>query len=127
MASFPVSADGLRGALEFIEQSVDEFGQDSQLSARLSVIVDELVSNMIRHDPTLSEDHRFDMALSREAKGISARLEDPGQPFDPVSHELVVQPEIGGHGLRVIRGLASTVRYRRENGRNVLSLTVQIR
>ena len=94
------------------------------MASRVAVVIDETVSNMIVHDPSLSETDLFEVALESRVDGILLRVADPGRPFDPLSVSLPSKPEIGGHGLRVIRGLASEIRYHREPTRNVLEILV---
>ncbi|MEM9140086.1 MAG: ATP-binding protein [Pseudomonadota bacterium] len=122
--AFPVSTDGLADAFDFLAQSVETLGLDETVAQRLSVIVDEMGSNLIRHDPTMTAGDVIRLSLRPVDQGVELRITDPGQPFDPVSFRLPGTPEIGGRGLALIRGLAVSVEYQRLAGANHLTVVL---
>ncbi len=134
--AFAVSSAGIREAIAYIEEKVAANGDAPMVSHRLAVIIDEMVSNMIRHDPSLSASDSFELTLMREGERLMMVLADPGAPFDPLAWSGDArlpasglpgvsaggQSGMGGHGIAVIRGLAREVSYRRHNGRNQLTV-----
>ena len=62
------------------------------------------------------------------AGGIKIELSDAGVPFDPLSRPEpdttlpMEQRKIGGLGILMIRKSMDEVAYRRENGRNILTM-----
>ena len=123
---FPVSNAGLGAAFEFISEFIRKSGVDEGMVHRLSVILDELCANMIRHDETLSEDTNFALEMRVEGETVHMAVSDPGQPFDPLVFRHAETPEIGGHGISLVKGLSSAVSYAREAERNVLRVSVNI-
>lgn len=121
---FPVSNAGLGQAFEFISRVIRDAGQDEGNTHRLSVILDELCANMIRHDQTLTDQSRFSLHLGFDGTRCAMTVTDPGQPFDPLSFCHEDRPDIGGHGIDLVKGLACDVRYRRVDDRNVLTVVV---
>lgn len=117
---FPVSNAGIAAAFEMIARAIQENGLPEGVAHRISVIVDELCSNMIRHDDTLSDKDSFAVDIKREGELILLTLSDPGQPFNPFTHSHDELPEIGGHGISLIKGLSHAVDYAREAGRNLV-------
>ena len=124
---FPVSSIGIRHAVDFVAAGTEELGADPRIAHRLSVVVDEMVANMIRHDETLSEVTTFALGLVIEAGGIRMTIRDPGIAFDPLAFEHNDVPEIGGHGINLVKSLSREVSYRRTGNRNELSVLVDSR
>lgn len=121
---FPVSNTGLGLAFDFITQAIRDSGQDEGNAHRLSVILDELCANMIRHDETLTKDTCFSLRLGFGGTRCTMTVTDPGLPFDPLAFQHTDTPEIGGHGISLVKGLAIAVNYDRIDDRNVLTVVV---
>ncbi len=121
---FPVSSAGLSAAFDFVAEAVGGDGPGLAVAHRISVVIDELCANMIRHDDSLTEAVRFSLELSPGAEETVLILSDPGRPFNPLEPRPGPAPEIGGHGLALIRGLSSSARYERVDGWNRLTLAI---
>ena len=95
----------------------------------LSVVVDELVANVVRHArPDPGALLRVSVAFSGDSVGLV--FDWPGESFDPVSF---VTPDldrrsdlddlpVGGLGLCLVQAFAQEMRYRRDGDRNVVVL-----
>lgn len=93
-------------------------------AARLAIIAEELVSNLIDHG-AMPAGTRIGLALALEAGAIRMTLTDAAVPFDPRTAEPAAIPARGGGaGLALVRAWAVIERYDRVDGRNVLVLTV---
>ncbi len=82
-------------------------------------------SNLIRHDPSLSAGNHFELKLEVLAGNIVLTLRDDGRPFDPTSKGDLPYVGVGGHGIRVMRGLASELEHTTSDGGNCLRVTVE--
>ena len=130
---FALSSAGLGAAFDFISDTVARRGGGAAVARRLSIIVDEICGNLIRHD-SLTEAHRFTLELTEDGKGAVLVICDPGRPFDPTEHAVVDgsadcrlqdrASRIGGFGLDLVRGLSSRVRYERAEGCNRLTVSI---
>ena len=94
-------------------------------AARLAIIAEELVSNLIDHgDMPASASIGFALAL--EAEAVRITLSDAAAPFDPrepVASQII--PARGGSaGLALVRAWAVIDSYEPVDGRNVLTLTL---
>ena len=98
---------------------------------RLTLLVEELFTNTVAHghgqDSEAPVRLVFDVAPGR----VGLLYEDTGPPHDPFA--TVAPPDdtaeveerpVGGLGLVLISALASEVRYRRADGKNLISLTI---
>jgi serine/threonine-protein kinase RsbW len=104
------------------------FSRDAALgettAARLAVVVEELVSNSVRHGAGGRE---LVVTLVMEAQGDALRiaLEDDGVAFDPTAQREFTGPDArtgGGVGIALIRAWARELDYARIGGRNRVTL-----
>jgi anti-sigma regulatory factor (Ser/Thr protein kinase) len=124
---FPVSSAGLSAAFDFVAEAVARWGGPAAVAHRISIIVDEVCANMLRHDDSLTDAQRFSLELMPGGPGRAETvlvISDPGRPFNPLEHRAGRPAEIGGHGLALIRGLSSSVRYERIDGCNRLTVSI---
>lgn len=122
---FPISNAGIAAAFDAITRETQAKGFPDGTAHRLAVILDELCSNMIRHDDTLSDQDSFALAVDRDGDRVLLTISDPGQPFDPFQHSHAELPEIGGHGISLVKGLSCGVEYTRNDGRNRVRVWVE--
>jgi serine/threonine-protein kinase RsbW len=100
----------------------DEDILDTQLA------VEEAITNIIMHG---YQGINGEITLSCRAGsgGIEIRLEDRAPPFDPLSlpepdlNGDIGERKIGGLGVFLIRRVMDEIRYRYEDGKNILILT----
>jgi anti-sigma regulatory factor (Ser/Thr protein kinase) len=119
-----------RSDLPGLTESIDRFGRERRLSDDdlhdLHLILDELVINIIKYAYADERAHGIQVDLERRGQRLIVRVEDDGRPFDPLSApppDLDVPIErrgVGGLGIHIVRTLADSMRYVRQNGRNVL-------
>ncbi len=122
--SFCVSSAGLSRAFDFVASAIETAGLSDSVGQRIAVIVDKVCSNMIRHNQALSQDDLFELDLMPGQAETKLVISDTGSAFDPLSDRPSEIRDIGGHGLEIIRGLASDVSYQRKNDRNILTITL---
>ena len=117
---------------------LQRFGQlhrlPEPLVSRFAVAIDELVSNIIRHGLSTEcrETIRLSVALDPDRFGME--VSDPGPAFDPLCEAPAPDLEaplerrrVGGLGLHIVLALIDSVTYRREGGRNIVTLSTMLR
>lgn len=102
-------------------------GLGSRDAARLCIIVEELIANMLEHGGG-DIDRRIGVELTRLDGGVSLAIEDDGPPFDPrsVSDAIETPDRGGGAGLRLVHAWSTIVDYQAEGGRNRLELEMPL-
>ena len=103
------------------------FHLDERLINRLEVVLEELVSNVVRHNATATM-----VTLEAEYRdgAISLAIEDNGAAFDPLEltaparFTTLEEAKLGGLGVPLIRRLTQSVHYQRTGGRNRVSAIV---
>ncbi len=116
------------GEIARIKGFVGAFGAELGLSQdfrhRLTLALEELVTNVIRYGYDDDGPHDLQVTLSVEGDRVIVTLEDDGRPFDPSRaprSELAGDPEqrrAGGLGLRLVDGLMDSIDYARAANRN---------
>ena len=88
----------------------------------------EAVHNVIAYAYNDAAEHLIRVRLDREPGGVSLEIEDDGAPFNPLEYPSpppvlrLEQASLGGHGIRIMIGLMTECRYRRQGGKNVLTM-----
>jgi serine/threonine-protein kinase RsbW len=112
---------------------LDSFGAGAGLSDdlvfRLTVTLDEVVTNIVRHGFNGQGGHDILLGITVDEALVTATVEDHGPPFDlrtvppaDVNAPIELRP-IGGLGVHLVRLLTHSLDYRRDGHRNILTLT----
>jgi anti-sigma regulatory factor (Ser/Thr protein kinase) len=111
---------------------IDAFGPEAGLppdvTFRLTLALDEIVSNVIRHGLRDGAEHRIEVRLEVADGMVTATVDDDGVPFDPRDAPLpdleasLDERQAGGLGMHLVRSTMDEISYRRENGHNVLTV-----
>jgi len=122
-----------RSEISRLVQELDAFGAAQHLSAddicNLQLLLDEVVANVMKHGHRYIDGHTIDIDVTLAGDLMTMRVEDDAPPFDPTSApppnlDLPIEERpIGGLGIYIARTLATTMEYKRVNGRNVLTMT----
>ena len=115
-------------ALAAAEDFASEAGLDARGGARLAVVVEELVSNAIRHGAEGGA-IAIDLTLTAGDGEIALALVDDGVAFDPTADRNFSGPDAetgGGVGLALVKAWANAFAYSRDGGRNVIELRLRL-
>ena len=117
---------------EFIATLAKRFGLDDALCSRVNLLLEEALVNVVSY--AYPEGTTGEIALSacfEDAGGkLILSISDSGKPFDPTKAEApdldasLEDRPIGGLGIYLVRTLADGVEYKRENDRNILTVTL---
>lgn len=113
-----------------VRAHLDECGVAEELVHAVDLALEELVGNTIRHGCTPGHAHHIRLAVTVDTRAVRVTLRDDGLPFDPTRAPFPAPPTtvadtpIGGRGILMVRRLIDDMRYRREDGDNVLELTL---
>jgi anti-sigma regulatory factor (Ser/Thr protein kinase) len=114
---------------DWIEASCSAEGIGDAFAAKLALVLDEAVANVIHHGfAGVPPPHRIEVRLEVDAERVTALVIDNGHPFDPC---VVPSPDCtlpleernpGGLGIHLIHRMMDRVEYRRVAGENRLRL-----
>lgn len=118
--------------LETITAAVKEFGEAERWPADLifqvELVLEELGLNVINHGKSEGL-QQIEIRLTSEAEALTIEIVDSGVPFDPLTdaprpdlESGVRERAVGGLGLHLVRSMMDELDYRREGGKNHLTL-----
>lgn len=129
MQSRPV-ADNLsevRPAYEWAEAILNQANLPPDLRHDLHVCVEEALGNLIMHGQAVQAEKGIVLSIATDGETATVTVADKCEPFDVTvaslpNPPLLTNAQIGGHGLRLLRSLATKVLYRRLPGGNELTM-----
>ena len=114
-------------ALEFCRDFVTGSCLDERARVKAAIIVEELVSNLLRHGGK-DKDIALCLQVADHADGVSFEIEDDGAAFDPLADNSAggIDPVSGGGvGLAIVRAWGEDLHYSRRAERNRLTLMIR--
>src|SRR5262245_63933148 len=118
--------------MERLSQAIEAFGEEKGLGPEaifsMNLALDEVVTNVIRYAHDDGLEHPIVVRLALEQDVLTAQVEDDGRAFNPLEAPApnlaanIDERPIGGLGIYLVRSVMSSVEYRREDGRNVLTM-----
>jgi anti-sigma regulatory factor (Ser/Thr protein kinase) len=124
------------GALDELGAWLAEIAARDSLPARaafqLDLVLTEAVTNVMDYAHSADGGGRIDLVYAIEAGSIRIEIADDGPPFDPTVRAEVVLPSSldaatpGGLGIHLMRRYTLDMAYRRDNGRNILSMRLPL-
>lgn len=115
-----------------IERAVAAFGAEhgwpADLLFHVQLTLDELATNVINHGYGASG-HSFQIVIESKPQAVHIEVVDEARPFDPLqdapqptTDASVEERHVGGLGVHIAKQLMDKMEYRRENGKNRLTL-----
>lgn len=122
------SIPDIRRAADFLDGFLEQHPVPGPVAEELHVILDEVLSNVIRHGYEDDGAHEIGFALAWSGQEITLEVDDDGRAFDPTAapappprdKNRAIEP--GGLGLVFLRAFSDSVAYRREGARNRLTI-----
>lgn len=123
----------LLDSIAIIQTAIDRAATgvlDKRRLFQLNMAVEELMTNVVRHSGTSAA---VEVLIQQQPDAFHVELADQGPPFDPFSQApkpaleagLEERP-IGGLGVHLVQKMLDKVEYRREGGRNLVTLTMNL-
>ena len=138
-ASLDLAVHGDRVELERVGNAVDEFaerhGFPHQDRFQVQLCIEEILMYIVENGFDDAGAHRIEVHLEMndEDRSLTIRTVDDGRELEPGSFMFQPGPDtileetvVDGLGLHLVRTHVDELRYRREDGRNVLSLNKKI-
>jgi anti-sigma regulatory factor (Ser/Thr protein kinase) len=117
---------------ERMEEIGEKWNWPIHFTMNINLVLEEAVSNIIFYAFSDKESHNIDISVKMVNAKVTIEIEDEGIPFDPTLRKkpditLPVQERpIGGLGIFLILKMMDTVRYKRENNKNILTLIKKV-
>jgi serine/threonine-protein kinase RsbW len=122
--------------LQRLAAEIGDFGRtcglDRESLLKLNLVLEELTANIILHGYRGEGEHLILIRLELMNQELRAEIEDEAEPFDPLQQKMpdidrpLEKRPIGGLGIFFVRHLTDELNYRREHGRNILTMKQRI-
>ena len=123
--------DELKNIATFVEEVGAREDWPFELIFKVNLVLEELGINIMDygHDEGV---HEIDIFLTSGDDAVTIEVVDDGRPFDPLNDAPAVDVEssvqdrlIGGLGLHIVRTTMDEMSYKREQGKNHLTLVAR--
>jgi anti-sigma regulatory factor (Ser/Thr protein kinase) len=130
----PGSGDGIRQAARALDRFCAERGIPPPARWKLHVILDELLSNLVRHGTQGLEaaEVEVEVLLALGEDRLTMTVVDAGPRFNPLEQPAprtdlpLDQREPGGLGIVLVRALSEEAAYEWRDGKNRVTLALRI-
>ena len=123
--------------IERLNKLVRQFGDLHEVPSRalyaLNLALDEVVTNVVRHGFDDPSGHELQAQVTIQGENLTTVVSDPGRAFNPLDvappdlNAPLAERALGGLGVHLVRSLMDSVEYRRDNGKNVLTMRKRVR
>ncbi|HYL36026.1 MAG TPA: ATP-binding protein [Bryobacteraceae bacterium] len=125
--TLPAHLNSLHPLVEFVRAGAESAGLGPDELDKLDLILEELLVNIARYayQPASGV---VEVAYAADGPGVLlVEISDSGRIFNPLKNEAadlsggLADRPVGGLGVFLVRWLADSITYRREQGRNMVS------
>jgi anti-sigma regulatory factor (Ser/Thr protein kinase) len=126
--TFPAQTAQLSSCFDFVHAGANAAGLTSDDIDKLDLVLEELFTNVARYAYEKPESGDVDVSYQVEAPGrLLVHISDNGRDFNPLASDppdfsrgLADRP-IGGLGIFLVKSIAESISYQREQDRNTIS------
>ena len=123
--------DEVGRASAWLDRVADSLALSPEMRFRLDLGLTEAVTNVVAYAYQDSADHEIHIRLRADGVDVTLEVEDDGSAFDPLQAERPPVPSslaggpVGGVGVPLVRSMLDECHYRREAGRNRLTMVAR--
>ncbi len=131
----PAQLPGVAAVQALVEEVCEAADLPPGRAFKLSMAVEELLTNVVTHGTAQAGGRvvRMGATVQRTDDSVVVELNDDAPAFNPFTEAAeadldasVDDRPIGGLGVHLVRTMVDEVRYNRQDGRNVVTLTMRI-
>ena len=127
--TLPAKVESITAVTAFLEQEMEALGCPEKQKMQICVAADEIVTNisMYAYAPGTG-DFTVNFAFDGEERAAGITFVDEGVPFDPLAKDdpdvtlSAEERQIGGLGIFLVKKTMDGMDYRREDGKNILTI-----
>jgi anti-sigma regulatory factor (Ser/Thr protein kinase) len=127
----PAKVDMLYDVFVFVRKTIEHVEMDVLTQNNIKVAVEEIFVNIASY-AYMADEGSITIAVSVENDRFIVEFTDNGTPYNPLSKsdpDIMLsadEREIGGLGIFMVKEFMDDIRYRYENGKNILTLKKNI-
>ena len=119
----------INSVTEFVETHLEELDCPMKAATQIDVAIDELFSNIVKYGyPGDPGPVTVKFIPRDDPKSVTIRFEDEGIPYNPLTKDdpdvtlSAEEREIGGLGIFVVKKTMDDIKYKYEDGKNILTI-----
>jgi anti-sigma regulatory factor (Ser/Thr protein kinase) len=119
-----------------LQDALENFARRHAIPKRklhhVQLALEEHLTNIVRYAHADGTEHHIKVVCRLAAQELQIQIEDDGRPFNPLEHPApdlglpIEKKPVGGLGIYMMKKSVDRMEYRRESGRNVLSMIKRI-
>lgn len=116
--------DSVGTVVDFLTETLEKWEIPMKLAGKAQIAVDEIYSNIVYYSGAKSAT----VTVADNGEKLTVCFADDGKPYDPTTAKepditlSAEEREIGGLGIFMVKKMAAEIRYRNENGKNILQV-----
>ena len=123
------------GSIAGMAATIQRIGRELQWSEKciyqLNLALDEIISNTLSYGYERPHPHRIEISMEQEGARLRLKIVDNANPFNPLTQTPMPELEkppllrercVGGMGIHFMKSMMDAVRYRYEEGKNILEM-----
>ncbi|MDD5495772.1 MAG: SpoIIE family protein phosphatase [Candidatus Omnitrophica bacterium] len=117
--------------------SIAEFGKEKNLPPDrindATLVLEEAINNVVSYGYGDAKEHTIIIDVDLAGDGLSLRVQDDARPFNPLEvtppdiHAPLESRRVGGLGIHLMRNFTDNLEYKREDGKNILTMRIPCR
>ena len=125
--------ENLKKVAEFVSGFASDTGLADKFTFEMNLVLDELITNVITYGYSNKEPHIIDIEIDLIDDEVVMTISDDGYEFNPLVHEVqgreatLQEKPVGGLGIFLVKEKTDEFYYRRENGKNIITLKKYIK
>ena len=129
---FSAEDHNLDNVLDFVRDKLEENEANIKLIMTIPLAIEEIFVN-VAHYAYKGAKGDFEIDLAFKDDTVVITIEDSGVEFNPLAkedpdiHLSAEDRKIGGLGIFMVKKIMDSVEYKRENDKNILTLTKKIK
>ena len=129
----PNDVDTIPQLNEYIDCICEENGIDMEIAMSLNLAIEEAVVNVMSYAYPDGAQGEVKIESAVDPNQITFVITDNGIPFDPTAKEDAnpdinpMERDIGGMGIYIVKNIMNEVSYQRLEGKNLLTMTKEIK
>jgi serine/threonine-protein kinase RsbW len=123
--------------IDRLNRLVRKFGELHEIQSRalfsINLAMDEVVTNIVKHGLNGASEEVVVVHIEVAGSELRSEVVDGGREFNPLDAPApdldapLEERELGGLGIHLVRTLMDRTEYRRDGGKNVLTMRKRIR
>ncbi len=120
--------DNIRDICEYISECAKNLGLSPKDTHKVELAVEEVVVNIIKYSKSEESDNVIKITVIGDSEKLQIKIEDNGIPFNPLDYgepalnTSILERQIGGLGIFLVKKMVDNVEYKRIGNKNVLTL-----